>query len=223
MNLELSTRHTVAALDELVTNSLVYIEQRRRNKKSTEHLYHYLENAPVSIDWLRNQINEGIAAAGSYDGWMKDKFHSMHINAKMPLMRDFFARINGALHAINLLVALEGLRKKYATERKELLKYYHLGFKLLKKDKDYALLFPTVRHDLIKGRDIPHGPQELDSVIANVDPRLGERLPGHICVCNHAIEDHIISPLSSKCEEYECACTTFSPKMYIGRRKEKKD
>jgi hypothetical protein len=220
-NFGLSTGQTRKAIKELLEESMLVIEVRYRNKNSKEYLYHYMENGPFSISWLEREIQNGLIITTRYDGVLKHRFHSMVLSEKSRWIRDYIFRINRALNAINLVVALKGPRKKYRTERKTLLKYYYLGFKLLRKDRDYHRLFQYVRNDIVqngflKPEVLEDKSRELWSKMKNANPKVGIRVPGEECSCGHTIDDHEISSTTSKCMIDPFLCHEFSKRTVRG-------
>ncbi len=224
MNLGFSIRDTFAALEEMQTNSLVLLEPRIRNKKSKEYLYHYVENAPFSVEWLNKMVIGGVAYANSFDNLFRG-FSGLSILWKLQNLREYIRSISLALGAINLLVALNP-RKKYRSERKILLKAYHLAFKVMRKDNDYELIFPMIRYDLKKFvleglSDVEHPINDKWPILVNLNPKIGEKYPGERCTCTHEIDDHEVSATSSKCGYKDCDCAEFQ-RVIIITNKEKK-
>jgi len=168
-SLGLKRRHVYPALDELAENRLVKIKvESLRDPKHPKRLIkgralkdlpylkiEHLEETPISIKNLEAQILRLLLSCRSIEdnefaeGW-KHKYYSWDADQKIFQLTHHFIEINQCFYLLNLVNAIKGLRTVRTSDRKELLRYYHLAFKLMKKDQDYKIVWPTMRQRLLQ-------------------------------------------------------------------------
>lgn len=132
-------------------------------------------------------------------GW-KNKYAEWSIDQKIMMLGQHFQSIIQCFCVMNLHVAVKGLHKVRASDRAQLLRYYRMAFKIMKKDKDYKQVWPTARYGLIVGY-VEHSSDEtmwFSSLKMPLDP----------CSCGHTLREH--DSRTEQCDHGEpCACKGF--------------
>lgn len=165
----------------------------------------YLESASISTKYLEDQIDRLKQYAAMIEdnefvkGW-KHTYAAWDVDQKIGMLNNHFQNAIQCLNMLNLLAAVKGLHKVHATDRAQLLRYFRMAFKIMKKDKDYKQVWPTVRYGLIIG-DVEHSPDEIMWFSSL-------RMPVEPCSCGHMLREHDAG--TDKCNHEEtCGCKGF--------------
>jgi hypothetical protein len=200
-SLGMKRRNVYPALDQLAKHHLVSIhipslrdpKDRKklvqgRSLKDLPYLkVEYLENSAISTKRLEDEISRLLLICRNIEdnefakGW-KNKYGSWNVEQKIAQLTNFFLRINRCFYLLNLLNGIKGLRSVRVSERKELLSYYRVAFKLMKKDRDYKAVWPPIRRLLLGDRE-PVTMEETAFFSAL-------RMPVDPCICGHLLRDH---------------------------------